>query len=173
MGWWWHVEEDLLDKADKDVLTKDTRVYLHSVAQLIDAEVLPLDVPAQLREVRGFVDELAAAGGDHLDLSPVTEALADLEQAYEALGDADAKRLNHAIRAVNHRLTAVSFTSGDRFEHDPAVPLPPLPALDGVRRLSHLDPASDAYGFLQTRLVRSRNAVVHHLKEATAFCRQV
>ena len=173
MGWWWHAEEDLLDKADKDVLTADTKVYLHSVAQLIDAEIVPLDVPAQLRDVQGFVDDLAGAASGHLDLEPVTTALADLEAAYAGLSAADAKRRNAAIRVVSHRLTAVSFTSGNRFEHDPAVPLPPLPALDGARRLVRLDPGSNAYGFLQTRLVRSRNAVVNHLKEAAAFCRQV
>ncbi|MBA3890782.1 MAG: M28 family peptidase [Gemmatimonadaceae bacterium] len=173
MGWWWHAEEDLLDKADQSVLTADTKIYLHSVAQLLNDEVLPLDVLAQLREIRGFVEELDALAADRLDLTPVHGALGDLEAAFGDVSSLDAARRNAAIRTVNHRLTAVSFTSGDRFDHDPAFPLPPLPSLDGVRQLARLDPDTDAFGFLQTRLVRSRNAVVHHLKEAAQYCRTI
>ena len=171
MGWWWHAEEDLIDKADKSVLVADTKIYLHSVARLLSEEVLPLDVSAQLDEVRGFVVDLQQLASDRLDLTPVLEALSELASAFDETSTLAAVRRNEAIRVVNHRLTAVSFTTADRFDHDPAFPLPPLPSLDGVRQLARLDLHSDAFGFLQTRLVRSRNAVVHHLKEATRSCR--
>lgn len=171
MGWWWHAEEDLLDKADKAVLVADTKIYLHSVARLMNDEVLPLDVSAQIDEVRGFVEALQPLAADRLDLTPVTDALGELEEAFGQTSTMHTARRNDAIRVVNHRLTAVSFTFADRFDHDPAFPLPPLPSLDVVRQLARLDPHSDAFGFLQTRLVRSRNAVVYHLKEATQACR--
>lgn len=171
MGWWWHAEEDLLDKADKAVLVADTKIYLHSIDRLMNDEVLPLDVSAQIDEVRGFVEDLLPIATDRLDLEPVTEALGELKEAFGRTSTMNTARRNDAIRVVNHRLTAVSFTFADRFDHDPAYPLPPLPSLDVVRRLARLDPHSDAFGFLQTQLVRSRNAVVYHLKEATQACR--
>lgn len=172
MGWWWHAEEDLLDKADKDVLVADTKIYAHALARLVADEVLPLDVTDQLREVRGFATGLQQPAAGHLDLSPVLDALDELERALAVLPRLAPDAANDVIRRVTHRLTAVSFTSGDRFDHDPAIPLPPVPALDPVKRLARLEPGTDAYGFLRTRLVRDRNAVVAHLKEATRACRQ-
>lgn len=173
MGWWWHAEEDLIDKADMAVLVADTKIYLHSVARLMNDEVLPLDVSAQLNEIREFVEVLQSVAADSLDLTPVGDALSELEAAFGQTFMMNAAQRNEAIRMVNHRLTAVSFTSANRFVHDPAFPLPPLPSLDAARQLAQLDPRSDAFGFLQTRLVRSRNAVVHHLKEAIQCCRNI
>src|SRR5699024_5489434 len=75
MGWWWHAEEDLIDKADRDVLLKDTKIYAHSLGHLLQDEVLPLDVAAQAREIRGFAQELGEAAAGHLDLQPVLTEL--------------------------------------------------------------------------------------------------
>lgn len=170
MGWWWHTEEDLLDKADREVLLKDTKIYGHSLARLVQDEVLPLDVSAQAREIRNFAQELANAAGDHLDLKPVIRELDDLVTRAASLGELPAEQANTIIREVTHLLTAISFTHGNRFDHDPAIPTPPLPALDAVRSLPSLDPESDDYGFLLARLTRNRNQVIHQLQlAANAF----
>jgi len=42
-----------------------------------------------------------------------------------------------------------------------------LPALAGLRDLAKLDASSDEAGFLETELVRSRNAVETVLREST------
>jgi N-acetylated-alpha-linked acidic dipeptidase len=172
MGWWWHAEEDLLDKADKEVLVKDAKIYAYALARLLQDERLPLDVGAQIDQIDGFVAKLDDAAGPHLSLAPVRDALARLAEDFAAASVRRPEAANDLIREVTHRLTAVSFTSGDRFGHDPAIPLPPVPALDEARKLPQLDPEGDAYGFLRTRLVRSRNAVIHQLKEASRICRQ-
>lgn len=170
MGWWWHTEEDLLDKADREVLLKDTKIYGHSLGRLIQDEVLPLDVAAQAREIRAFAQELADAAGEHLDLTLVTAGLDDLAAKAAGLADRPAKQANTIIREVTHLLTAISFTHGNRFDHDPAIPTPPLPALDAARSLPSLDPESDDYGFLLTRLIRNRNQILHQLQlAANAF----
>ena len=75
------------------------------------------------------------------------------------------------IRKVSHALTALSFTSGNRFDHDPAMPLPAFPALDQARRLAALEPGGNDYGFLATRLVSNRNLVNHELAVATEILR--
>jgi N-acetylated-alpha-linked acidic dipeptidase len=173
MGWWWHAEEDLLDKAEKEVLVKDTKIYAFALARLLQEEILPLDVEAQIDEIKGFVGELDTAAGDHFDLSEVTSALDTLRREASSVKSLMPETANAVIREVTHRLTVVSFTSGDRFEHDPAIPIPPMPALDPVKRLARLEPESDAYGFLKTRLVRSKNEILYHLKEASRICKQV
>lgn len=169
MGWWWHAEEDLLDKADRDVLLKDTKIYTHSLAHLLQDEVLPLDVQAQANEIRGFAQDLATAAGDHLDLQPVLTELDNIIRRAGGIGSLTTEQANSVIRQVTHLLTAVSFTYGNRFDHDPAIPTPPLPALDAARQLPELDPDSNDYGFLLTRLVRNRNQVVNQLQRTASF----
>lgn len=169
MGWWWHAEEDLLDKADRDVLLKDTKIYTHSLARLLQDEVLPLDVVAQAQEIRGFAEGLQEAAAGHLDLQPVLTELDNIVRRASGLGSLTAAEANEAIKQATHLLTSVSFTSGNRFDHDPAIPTPPLPALDAARRLPKLDADSNEYGFLLTRLIRNRNQVVHQLQRTASL----
>jgi len=171
MGWWWHAEEDLVDKADRDVLLKDTKIYAHALLRLTQDEVLPLDLAAQVTELKGFVADIAKDAGDHVDLSSVVAKFDALSQALSVLGTLPADKANELIKLVSHRLTALSFTYGDRFDHDPAMPLPAFPTLDGARKLAKLDPASNDYGFLHTRIVRNRNMVNHEINTAIAACR--
>jgi N-acetylated-alpha-linked acidic dipeptidase len=58
------------------------------------------------------------------------------------------------------------YTSGDRFDHDPAMPAPALQQLRDLPTLAALDPASDAARFLATALARRRNAVAQALRAA-------
>lgn len=163
MGWWWHAEEDLLDKADRDVLLKDTRIYAHSLGHLLQDEILPLDITAQAQEIRAFVADISAAGQDHVRLDAVLSRLDRIIELSRGVRERTPEQANRIIRRVSHLLTTVSFTHGDRFDHDPAIPTPPVPALDAIRRLPKLDVDSNEYGFLRTRLERNRNQVLHQL----------
>lgn len=170
MGWWWHAEEDLLDKADREVLEKDTRIYAHSLLRLTQDEILPLDLEAQVAELKSQLDGIARDAGSHVDLSSVTASLDRLADALPAVRSLPANRANKAIKTVSHALTTLGFTYGNRFDHDPAMPLPEFPSLAAARKLSSLDPESDAYGFLLNRLVRNRNMVNHEIKRAVEAC---
>ena len=110
------------------------------------------------------MDAIDAAAGEHFDMGPVRDALNELRVAYRGTDATSA-----VTRDVNHRLTAISFTS-DRFEADPAIPIPPLPSHDRARELPGLASGGDAYGFLRTELTRARNRVVHLVKEAIRTC---
>ncbi|WP_173089085.1 M28 family peptidase [Devosia sp. 1635] len=171
MGWWWHAEEDLVDKADRDVLLKDTQIYAHALLRLTQDEVLPLDLQAQISDLKTMVASISESAGNHVDLSSVIGKLDELDSALNVINTVPAAQANEVIKAVSHALTTLSFTSGNRFDHDPAMPLPAFPALDGARKLAQLDPSSNDYGFLFTRLVRNRNMVNHELNTAIAVCR--
>lgn len=170
MGWWWHAEEDLIDKAERDVLEKDTQIYAHALARLTQEETLPLDLAAQIADLKHQVEKIQEDAGPHFDATSVIDRLGALDEAVAALGALPAGAANAVIKQVSHALTVLSFTSGDRFDHDPAMPLPAFPSLDGARGLAGLDAASDEYGFLATRLVRNRNMVNRTLKSAIADC---
>lgn len=170
MGWWWHAEEDLIDKAERDVLEQDTRIYAHALLRLTQDEVLPLDLPAQIDDLKAQISGIQGEAGDHFDASSVVDGLDALNGALIGLDALPAQVANTVIKRVSHALTALSFTSGDRFDHDPAMPLPAFPSLHSARLLARLDVHSNEYGFLATRLVRNRNMVNRSLKSAIADC---
>lgn len=63
-GWWWHTADDTLDKIDREILMRDTRIYGHVVARLLTSRVLPLDYASA-------AGELVAALADHQDRKSV------------------------------------------------------------------------------------------------------
>jgi hypothetical protein len=176
--WWWHTREDTVDKIDPAVLTLDTRVYVAAALRLVRAPVLPLDPARFARAILDTVEELGRAAGGRWDAAPAAEAgrrlveRADaLVRAVETLRVADAARIeaaNRALMALSRILVPLAYTTGDRFHHDLALPVPPLPGLQRARELAGLDPASDLARFTAAALVRERNRVIHALDEAAA-----
>jgi len=75
--------------------------------------------------------------------------------------------MNELLVRVTHRLNSRLYTRAGRFDQDPAASVPILPLLARARELPTLAKDSDAYGFLETELLRGRNAVEATLREAT------
>lgn len=166
----WHVSTDTIDKADPEVLVRDTRVHAVAIARLLTDDVVPLDhrrTVARHQEIVAGYDETA---GEHFDLSPVRtelEALAeDVDALYASIDDGllDAESANKAIKSLSRTLVHVNFASEGRFEQDPAVDRPPYPALEPVTALPDLE--GDTYRFRRTHLKRAMNAVVADLRQA-------
>ena len=177
--WWWHTREDTIDKIDADVLALDTRVYVAAALRLVGGPVLPLDYVRFARAVVATVEELASAG--RWDSAPALEAARHLaeraarftravEDAASGRGDAaQAEAANRALVAVSRVLIPLFYTTGDRFHHDLAIPVPPLAGLQRARELSGLDPSSDGFRFATAALLRERNRVVHALEAAAGI----
>lgn len=171
-GWWWHTPADTADKIDPANLVRDTRIYLHTVWKLLTAEVLPLDYARHVRGLRRYLEELAAAIGDRLDLGPVVSRAVDLDERCQRLeAEVGAGRLgpdavNECFRRLSRVLVPLDYTLGDRFRHDPALPQSQVPSLTGADRLAELAPGADEFFFLHSRLVRAANRVAFGLREA-------
>jgi hypothetical protein len=177
--WWWHTREDTIDKIDADVLALDTRVYVAAALRLVGGPVLPLDYGRFARAIVATVEELAPAGG-RWDAAPALEAARHLAEragrftraVEDAVSGGDAARqgsANRALVAVSRVLIPLFYTTGDRFHHDLALPVPPLAGLQRARELSGLDPSSHAFRFASAALVRERNRVVHALETAAGI----
>src|SRR6266403_2213358 len=76
--------------------------------------------------------------------------------------------VNRGLMRLSRVLVPLSYTSGDRFTHDLALPLPPLAGLQRVRELTALDPDTDAFKFARATLVRERNRAVHAFDTAAS-----
>jgi N-acetylated-alpha-linked acidic dipeptidase len=175
MNWWWHTEYDTLDTADADVLEQDTRIYLSTILRMTNSQVLPYKLQPAADEMLAALSDYQKAAGNLFDLSGVAAMLENLKQlaaqvdaglATAALSEAEAKAVNKAIMRVQRALIPVNYTQSGEFEHDPATYQPVLPSLAEVRKLARMDPETDAYKFLKTKLVRSRNKVYAALDRA-------
>ena len=186
LGWWWHTPEDTLDKIDRSNLRRDAQVYALVLWRWCTAPVLPLDYAATASEIRDTLRTLQEAAGDDFDLSrplqPVdrlAEAASRFNAASERVGASlgsgrgtrkqreAAQILNDALLRVGRALTPMAYTLSGPFDHDRAVPVPPVPVLQPVVHLRTMTAGSAEHRTLSTRLLRDRNRVVHALNTAT------
>ena len=174
LGWWWHTPHDTVDKVDEANLVRDTRVYLVAVWRLLTDPVLPFDYRPAIGELVETTSALANDVGDRLDLGLLERALERAREAVEGFqeavsraGEAGADIANDALLRISRHLVPIAFHENGRYEHDPAAPLRPMPALQDARRLCSLPTGSaEAFG-LATRMRRAMNWIVDELDQAT------
>ena len=122
-------------------------------------------------EFAATIAEYQDAAGDRFDLSPAAEAAdglsTSLSKLYAAIdvGTIDWAAANAVLKGLARILVPVNYTRGPRFTHDPALNVPPLPAIANAAALD--DVPGDKMGFVTTQLLRGRNRVVAALHEAT------
>ncbi len=171
LGWWWHTPEDLIDKLDEQNLVRDTKVFVHVVWRLLADAVLPLDYVAHARALQAELDRIGKSLGGRFAIDDLRAAADKLRAAAEAVGSAkpaDAARINHALMKTSRALVPVDYTRGDRFTHDPALPLPAWPTLQPLRDLAAVAPNTDDAQFRTVGAMRARNRVLHALRQANA-----
>ena len=172
-GWWWHTEEDTIDKIGKNELVADIKIYLLSVLRMCSLPLIPLNIGKAAAELREFVAGYDRKGEGLFDLSAVYHALDQLDAAIrqftakrEALPEgAETEPFNRALSAALRSLTTINYTYVGEFEHDPAVPATPLALLADTAKLPKMR-GQDDIGFVLTKLVRNRNSVVYHIEKA-------
>ena len=171
---YWHAPDDTRDKLDMKALELDTR---YRVAQLYDLATLRA-LPHRLAPIgasyAAVLKGLTAAAGSAFDLAQAVQAAASLEDAAGRFDRAARPDEPAAIDAFNrlvirltHQLNSTLYTRAGRFDQDPAAELPVLPLLARVKDLASLPRDGDQFGFLETELIRGRNAVEFTLREAT------
>lgn len=181
LNWWWHTEYDTLETADAALLKQDTQIYLLSILRVINATVLPYRLAPVAVELQEALAGIQADVSSHFDLAPVAQRLerlhavaAELDAVLTSGGGqagtdaAVARQINHQLMRAQRALIPINYTYCGEFDHDPAYYHPVLPLLDEAKQLLQHAPDSDKYRFLQTKLVRNRNKVMHHLREAIA-----
>ena len=184
LGWWWHTTEDTLDKIDKENLRRDAQVYALALWRWCTAPVLPLDYRETAAEIQTALRGIQEAAGDAFSMTPLLGAIdrfasaaGRLAEAAERVGGAPgrgtrkqreaASVLNAGLMRIGRALIPINYTAAGPFDHDPAVPVPPIPVLQPAARLRVLRPDSDEYLALVTRLLRDRNRVTHAINTAT------
>lgn len=179
-GWWWHTPDDTLDKIDKDLLVRDARIYVHALWRLLTDRILPLDYAAHAAALAEEIGEIEKGLAGALNLTELACSLAAMREAAGALrdqaasniSDAEADRINSAIVATSRAMVPMDYTSGDRFEPDPALTQTPYPILDPLRRLAAAASDSGETRFFAVSAKRGLNRLVHALNQATTALRR-
>ncbi len=175
LGWWWHTPHDLIERIDPAFLVRDTCVVLLALERLLQAETLPLDytvtADALAAELAALQPHLAA----RLDIGGLIAATATLRAHAQAVLDAgstasptEARVLNRALMRASRALVPLDHTSGERFHHDPALPLNTWASLDGLREIARLAADSPDLPFFVVHATQTRNRIAHALRTAIA-----
>jgi hypothetical protein len=145
----WHTPDDLMPVADLEILRRDLSVYLTTIARILNAPLHPFDYGAAVEEMRTAVAHYHAAAGGEIDLGPViadlaalgpeiaawrTQAAARMDRP--AVDPAERRRLNASIRRLARLLVPLNYAVGERFDHDPALKLGPVPKLEAAASLA-------------------------------------
>ncbi|MGD9903076.1 MAG: M28 family peptidase [Vicinamibacterales bacterium] len=164
----WHTPDDRLPVADLEILRRDLAVYLTTIVRILDAPLHPFDYAAAIDEIRAAVTRYHEAAAGEVDLAPL---LADLQslgarcavwQAAAAQHATDGpaaerRRLNATLRRVARLLVPLNYSRGERFDHDPALKLGPVPRLEAAASLATVP--AELRPFVKVGLVRELNKV--------------
>ncbi len=167
----WHTEADTLEVADRENLARDLRVYVTAIARVLNARILPFDYRATLAEIAEAVERYQREAGDLVDFSPVARELERLKPALDAFyrRRVPPHRANDTLKELARILVPLDYAAGERFEHDPALPLEPVPRLAGAARVKSAPP--EQRGFLLAGINRQINYVANALHEAWRLVR--
>jgi hypothetical protein len=170
LGWWWHTPHDTVDKIDPERLLRDTQIFALVLSRMLGDPILPLDYAASAADIRSNLEELAEVSKGKFDLSPAVTFASKLEELCTQLPKAarSPREINACLQDLGRILIPATYTAAGRFVPDPAMPMPFLPRLQGMRRLADLDPDSDHAKYLVVDLVRARNELVYALRRACA-----
>jgi hypothetical protein len=175
-GFWWHTREDDFGKADRELLLRDTKLYLALIWPLATREVLPFDFTPVAAQMRETIQELAQAARGQWEFQPTLERIDAFEKMAERLGERatsargpEADDVNIELMTLSRLVNPVLYTIRGPYYHDPAYQLPLFPGLRGAKRLGELDPDSGEAGFIRTELLRESNRIHQALDRALAL----
>ena len=170
LGWWWHTPGDLLDKIDPENLARDARIYLEIIDRLLTEAVIPIDHTAQIDSLLAELDQLQGVKVHEVLLDDLFEkAMVFRDRLTRARERFGTDQMNKALMGICRVLVPLDCTRGDRFGHDPALPLPAWPTLDPLRRLATTPPGTDEARLLSVSARRVLNRVAYGLREASAM----
>lgn len=169
----WHTEFDTLEVADREILLKDIRIYATAAVRAANAPVIPLDYRRTVDDLVAHLRRYCEAAGGRVSFEAAFAAAegcrAALDQLYRRAGSAspaELPRVNEAILRAGRHLVAVGFAENGKFRQDPALGLPPIPAVAPALQLAKHPDGSHLDMITRNHVRRGINMVVHAFREA-------
>lgn len=168
-GWWWHTADDLLDKIEPEFFLRDAKIFTSFVMFFAISEVIPLNFHKTAIEIESLVDYWQKKSDSRFDLSlphaKACELVGCCKKLYEA-EPKDVNRFNTTIMKLGRILIPLNYTTGNIYENDTGIPLPPMPSLKLIDDLIKTPENGDEAKEIIVELVHKRNFVTNSLTEA-------
>jgi hypothetical protein len=166
-GWWWHTTEDTMDKIDENNLKRDASVYLSFVVHSCNEPLMPLDLKAGIYELNEHLEAYKAKAENHLSWVSIDNAFQSLvnvvteihEISKGTLVEKQLKKLNEATHIIARVIVRLMQVGTSEFDHDLALPMPPIPLLAAINELEEAQKDEHKYLMLLTKLQRRINQV--------------
>ncbi|QUL99369.1 MAG: M28 family peptidase [Candidatus Fermentithermobacillus carboniphilus] len=177
-GWWWHSEYDILDKADIDILVRDTKIYSLAVLRMVADDILPYRYARLAREISETLASYQREANDSFSLELVMNLagrFAEKAEEFDArvkktnVEPSGARKVNEYLLKVSRCLIPVLYTEAGPFHQDLAISMPFIPGLYGARKIRTLGKSSSEFYYLLTKLTRERNRLALALREAIVY----
>jgi len=181
-GWWYHSEEDTLERLDEDILKLQAELYLEYTMRLLNKPIIPLDydtfadhiiqdikeiqkefkdIPRNdklkiiLRKVETFKNQIKA-------FHKVTEKYSEKKpEEFSEKEKKDIKRINKILLSLGRNLNPAFRSATGKYSHDPygySILAKPLPRVYNVlTKLNQFESNSFEHNCLITQLLREYN----------------
>lgn len=175
LGWWWHTEHDTMEIIDKDILTRDTKIYTAVIWRLLSLPVLPYDFRKAVKELKDTVLSLSEMLGEKFDMTSLTERIKLLEDKTEEFYklvekqedfDDRSKELNSVMLELSKKIVRIAFHGENHFDFDLSGAMYPIQSLESGVRLAKCLEGTYKYHVLRTQLQRGYNRVMSYVADA-------
>lgn len=189
LGWWYHSDEDTLDKVDEAVLERSVRVYVAAVHELTTAPVLPYDhtksisaIREAFKEAEGRMKEAKIDLARFKKCATLLERLANYSSLLNDLAGSVAirqdpqllEKLNNLLLRYSRTLIPILYVYDVRYRQDPyglSYLNYPVPKLQVLRDMLKVEKDTPEYIMMQTELVRNVNELCDMIEDLIEYTR--
>ncbi|WP_312097579.1 M28 family peptidase [Niallia sp.] len=169
-NWWWHTEEDLLDKVDSDLLVRDTGMHVELVDHLANATILPVNLIHFLTKSKGIMKELDENSDEAFRFTTIYQAFEKVTKMVEELLEketTDVASYNKLLKTVGGTFNRLKFSYSSKYDYDNTYPFHPYPGLAKVKGVYQSNTSQEEFLFNRTFFVRQRNRLVNEINEVS------
>lgn len=159
-GWWWHTEEDTYDKADLQLLLRDSKVFASFALRIMQSDILPVDIEVMAGKMIELLQEYQRDMSEDFDLTPVIERTGLLKSSAEMLNSMKVKEaasFNQFLKHAAGRLNALMYTQVSPYYQDVAFDLKPFHGFYRVCGVNRENRTDQEIVFLKTDFQRQVN----------------
>ncbi len=166
-GWWWHTQEDTYDKADLDILLRDTKMIAAAVGKLVFSQIIPCNPEKYFIKIKNTLLDIDKNSDVEFDFHEIYRYIDLLWKKTETVlgdGSLSARNMNAVIKIVGGGMNRLMYSYSGRYEFDYAIPLGIFPYINRVKGIYRHNSDKKIYLFLKTDFIRQRNRLITEIK---------
>jgi len=193
LGWWYHSDEDTLDKIDGELLEEHFKIYVKYIAGLCCSLIIPFEFVTVADYITKELEELEKSSKGKVKLNSLFEKVKEFRDVAEELNmiaakiesmyvngkekektelEKAAKLVNRCILKNSRILTSAFRSTVDPYDQEPygfSILEKPIPRLYAVVKEMTEASGGDKMKLLETKFIREKNRLIDALNDAIDF----